>query len=125
MAQRAAAIDTKYLRKARGLTLTEMSEALDRSVGWLSEVERDKSAPTISDLRQIAKVLGVPMSMLFGQSSAPAHEQGYVVRSGARRPMGGSEEGLIEELSFCDGVRRHWWWWRRLCCFGAACAWSA
>ncbi len=90
--------DLRALRKARGLTLTDMAEALDRSVGWLSQVERDKSEPTISDLRQIAKVLDVPMSMLFGHSSAPADEQGYVVRSGARRPMGGSEEGLVEEL---------------------------
>ncbi len=90
--------DLRALRKARGLTLTDMAEALDRSVGWLSQVERDKSEPTISDLRQIAKVLDVPMSMLFGQSSAPAHEQGYVVRAGARRAMGGSDEGLVEEL---------------------------
>lgn len=90
--------DLRALRKARGLTLVEMAEALGRSVGWLSQVERDKSEPAISDLRQMAKVLDVPMSMLFGQSSAPAHEQGYVVRAGARRPMGGSEEGLVEEL---------------------------
>ncbi|MBO9472847.1 helix-turn-helix transcriptional regulator [Shimia sp. R10_1] len=90
--------DLRALRKARGLTLTDMAEALERSVGWLSQVERDKSEPTISDLRQIAQVLDVPMSMLFGQSSAPAHEQGYIVRAGARRPMGGSDEGLIEEL---------------------------
>ncbi len=90
--------DVRALRKARGLTLVDMADQLDRSVGWLSQVERDKSEPTISDLRQIAKVLDVPMSMLFGQSSAPAHEQGYVVRAGARRPMGGSEEGLVEEL---------------------------
>ncbi|SFL17599.1 transcriptional regulator, XRE family with cupin sensor [Shimia haliotis] len=90
--------DVRALRKARGLTLVEMAEQLGRSVGWLSQVERDKSEPTISDLRAIAKALDVPMSMLFGQSSAPAHEQGYVVRAGARRPMGGSEEGLVEEL---------------------------
>ena len=52
--------DLRALRKARGLTLTEMAEALDRSVGWLSQVERDKSEPTISDLRQIATGLGGP-----------------------------------------------------------------
>jgi len=38
------------------------------------------------------------MSMLFGHSNAPAQEQGYVVRSGARRPMGSGDEGLVEEL---------------------------
>lgn len=90
--------DIRALRKARGLTLTEIAERLNRSVGWLSQVERDKSDPSISDLRQIAECLGVPMSMLFAHSAAPVDEQGYVVRAGSRRPMGSGEEGLIEEL---------------------------
>ncbi|WP_170603268.1 helix-turn-helix domain-containing protein [Ruegeria arenilitoris] len=90
--------DIRALRKARGLTLTEISTRLERSVGWFSQVERDLSDPSISDLRQIAECLDVPMSMLFAHSAAPANEQGYVVRSGTRRPMGSGKEGLIEEL---------------------------
>lgn len=90
--------DLRALRKSRGMTLVEMAEALGRSVGWLSQVERDKSEPTISDLREIAGVLGVSMSMLFGQSRAPIEEQGYIVRAGSRRRMGAGEEGLREEL---------------------------
>ena len=90
--------DLRALRKARGLTLTDLAEALGRSVGWLSQVERDKSEPSISDLRQIAKCLDVPMSMLFAHSTAPSHEQGFIVRAEARRPMGSGEEGLVEEL---------------------------
>lgn len=90
--------DLRALRKARGLTLADMAEALDRSVGWLSQVERDLSEPSISDLRQIAGCLGVPLSLLFGHANAPAEEQGHIVRAAARRPMGSGEEGLIEEL---------------------------
>lgn len=90
--------DIRALRKARGMTLIDIATRLDRSVGWLSQVERDMSEPTISDLRQIAGCLEVPMSMLFGHANAPDNEQGYVVRSGSRRPMGSGEEGLIEEL---------------------------
>ncbi|WP_137701037.1 helix-turn-helix domain-containing protein [Marimonas lutisalis] len=90
--------DLRALRKSRGHTLTDLAETLGRSVGWLSQVERDLSEPSISDLRQIAAALGVPMSMLFAHAAAPAEEQGYVVRADARRPMGSSEEGLIEEL---------------------------
>ncbi|MET4101709.1 transcriptional regulator with XRE-family HTH domain [Roseovarius sp. MBR-78] len=90
--------DLRALRRARGLTLAAVAARLGRSVGWLSQVERDLSEPSISDLRQVAEVLGVPMSLLFGHASAPSDEQGYVVRSGARRPMGSGEEGLIEEL---------------------------
>lgn len=90
--------DIRALRKSRGLTLAGMAAQLGRSVGWLSQVERDKSEPSISDLRQIARVLDVPMSMLFGRSVAASDEAGYVVRAGARRRMGSDEDGLLEEL---------------------------
>ena len=90
--------DLRALRKARGVTLSDLSDQLGRSVGWLSQVERDKSEPAIGDLRHIARVLDVPISMLFGQSCAPADEEGLVVRHSARRQIGSGEGGLFEEL---------------------------
>ena len=90
--------DLRALRKTRGLTLSDMAERLERSVGWLSQVERDKSEPTIADLREIAGVLDVSVSMLFRHAAAPAHEAGYVVRKGSRRPIGSHIAGLAEEL---------------------------
>lgn len=63
--------DLRALRKSRGLTLSDMAESLGRSVGWLSQVERDLSNPSISDLREIAALLGVPISMLFRHAAAP------------------------------------------------------
>lgn len=90
--------DLRALRKARGVTLAALADALGRSVGWLSQVERDLSEPSISDLRKMADVLGVPISMLFGQAMAPAEEAGHVVRRGARRQIGSGEGGLREEL---------------------------
>lgn len=90
--------DLRALRKARGVTLSDMAERLGRSVGWLSQVERDKSQPSINDLRAITTMLDVPISLLFGQSASPAHEAGYVVRQGARRQIGTGEGGLVEEL---------------------------
>ncbi|MEM7472830.1 MAG: cupin domain-containing protein [Pseudomonadota bacterium] len=90
--------DLRALRKARGMTLIELSEVLGRSVGWLSQVERDKSEPGVTDLRMIAKALDVSVSSLFRQSAVPVAEQGYVVRAGARRPIGSREAGLVEEL---------------------------
>lgn len=90
--------DLRALRKARGLTLSELAEKLDRSVGWLSQVERDKSEPSISTLRQIASILDISVSSLFGQDAVPVEEQGYIVRATARRPIGSREAGLVEEL---------------------------
>ena len=90
--------DLRALRKQRGVTLSALSERLGRSVGWLSQVERDLSELSISDLRKIAAALDVPLSMLFGHAAAPAEEDGYVVRAGARRQIGSGEGGLFEEL---------------------------
>ncbi len=90
--------DLRALRKARGLTLVDLAERLDRSVGWLSQVERDKSEPSINDLREIARILDVSVSMLFRHEAAPANEAGYIVRRTARRPIGPTIDGLIEEL---------------------------
>ncbi|MEM1073793.1 MAG: XRE family transcriptional regulator [Pseudomonadota bacterium] len=90
--------DLRALRKARGHTLADLAERLGRSVGWLSQVERGKSDPSIHDLRLIADALDVSVSMLFRHAAAPACEAGYVVRKSARRPIGSSIEGLVEEL---------------------------
>ncbi|KIN75262.1 DNA-binding protein [Sulfitobacter noctilucae] len=90
--------DLRALRKGRGLTLSDMADALGRSVGWLSQVERDISEPSITDLRHIAAKLDVSVSMLFRHEAAPAHEAGFVVRKDARRAIGSHTAGLVEEL---------------------------
>ncbi|WP_420012366.1 helix-turn-helix domain-containing protein [Tateyamaria sp.] len=90
--------DLRALRKARGLTLQAMANAVGRSVGWVSQVERDLSEPSITDLRHIAATLDVAVSTLFRRGASPAIEDGYVVRSGARRPIGSRAAGLVEEL---------------------------
>lgn len=97
LSSRTLGADLRALRKARGFTLAHLAERLDRSVGWLSQVERDLSEPSISDLRHMAKVLDVSISSLF-RSVAPAGEQGLVVRADGRRPIGSRGEGLVEEL---------------------------
>jgi len=89
--------DIRALRKARGLTLVALGEACGRSVGWLSQVERDLSEPSITDLRYLARALDVSVSSLF-RSAAPEHEQGMIVRANARRPIGSRGAGLVEEL---------------------------
>lgn len=91
-------VDLRALRKSRGVTLTDLSEKMGRSVGWLSQVERDISSPTINELRQLAKIFNVPLSLFFGSSEAKANEVGRVVRKSARRKIGGGDIGLVEEL---------------------------
>ncbi|HSF94542.1 MAG TPA: XRE family transcriptional regulator [Thermohalobaculum sp.] len=90
--------DLRALRKARGLTLTELAVKVGRSVGWLSQVERDLAEPTIADLRRLADALEQPLSLFFGPSNAPEDERGYVVRWNSRRALGTAGQGLVEQL---------------------------
>jgi len=90
--------DLRALRKARGLTLTELALKVGRSVGWLSQVERDLAEPTIADLRRLADALERPLSLLFGPNPAPEDERGYVVRWNSRRALGSAGQGLVEQL---------------------------
>ena len=89
--------DLRALRKSRGLTLVELANRLNRSVGWMSQVERDISIPTISDLRELAELLDVSVTSLAHTGSV-AGEEGLVVRKNARRPIGSRSPGLVESL---------------------------
>jgi transcriptional regulator with XRE-family HTH domain len=90
--------DLRALRRSRGLTLTELGARIGRSVGFLSQIERDLSDVAIADLRRIAAALDVPLGLFFVQDGAPEDERGHVVRADGRRRIGSSESGLVEEL---------------------------
>ena len=90
--------DLRSLRKSRRLTLDELATRLNRSVGWLSQVERDLSTPSITDLRHLAAALDVSVAMFARHAAAPHDELGYVVRKEARRPIGSRISGLVEEF---------------------------
>ncbi|MCY1719119.1 helix-turn-helix transcriptional regulator [Prolixibacteraceae bacterium Z1-6] len=55
----------REVRKRRGLTLVELSEASTVSVSHLSEIEKGKRIPSIIVLKKIAKVLKVAVYYLL------------------------------------------------------------
>lgn len=96
--QAAVGRDIRALRKSRGLTLAELALKVGRSIGWMSQAERGRSALSINDLRRIARALDAPISWFFAHEGVPEAERGYVVRAGSRRQIGSVEGGLVEEL---------------------------
>lgn len=92
-------LQIRQLRRSRGLTLTQLAEMSGRSVGNLSEIERDKSPITIQTLGDIAQALDVPINWFFGPAAdTPPEEEGLIVRRDARRRINLSQAGTIEEL---------------------------
>lgn len=90
--------DLRALRQRRGLSLQEVALLLGRSVGFVSQIERGLSEPSIDDLRQLARIHDVPLSWFFDHSSDDLTETGHIVRGHSRRKLGSAESGLIEEL---------------------------
>lgn len=90
--------DLRVLRKRRGWTLIEVAHAVGRSVGWLSQVERNISEPSASELQALADKLDVSPESFFGRSPSLPEEADIIVRNDARRHLGHRVGGLAEEL---------------------------
>lgn len=90
--------DIRALRKQKNLTLADLAEALGRSIGWLSQIERNQTDPSIQDLQKIAKKFEIPISFFFRNSQAPTEELGTIVRKQNRTALGSRDSGLVEEL---------------------------
>lgn len=87
------------LRKAKGITLATMSQQINRSLGYLSQVERGVSALPIPVLKAISEVLGVNISWFFhSDTETPLQELKYIVRSDQRRRLNYTGTGITEEL---------------------------
>ena len=79
------AILIRDLRKHKNLTLGELAARIDRSVGFLSQVERGLSRPTVADLTAISESLGVPTTYFY---SLPKPRQvPWVTRPDERRTL--------------------------------------
>lgn len=87
------------LRRAKGVTIPDLAARIDRSVGWLSQIERGISQVTISALHQIAQALEVQVSWFFAQGATPTPDEvGVVVRKANRRRLDFHGSGVHEEI---------------------------
>ena len=90
--------EIKSLRKAKGLSLQELGSACGKSIGFLSQVERGLSTPSISDLHQIANTLEVQISWFFPDGAAAEPSDGGVVVRKARRRRLAFASGIADYL---------------------------
>lgn len=91
--------EIRDLRKARDITLTELSERTALSQGYLSQVERGISTPSIKALHSISQALGVTVSWFF-QGPSASEDDGLgdiVVRKDRRRKLV-FNSGITDEL---------------------------
>ena len=87
------------LRRAKGMRIAGLADAIGRSVGHVSQLERGLSPVTIPDLKKMADALGVEINWFFqGQAMAPPEERDIIVRQANRRELTYSGTGVREAL---------------------------
>lgn len=90
--------EIKHLRKARSLTIAELSLATGLSSGYLSQIERAISSPSVKALHSISRALGVTISWFFSPETGDTGAlRDLVVRAGSRRTLT-FENGIRDEL---------------------------
>jgi transcriptional regulator with XRE-family HTH domain len=88
----------RELRVAKEMTLQELSIGTNLSVGYLSQVERGLSVPSVSALRIIANTLDITVSWFFQPLEKDTKSEGaYIVRAHERRKLR-FESGITDEL---------------------------
>jgi transcriptional regulator with XRE-family HTH domain len=76
----------RALRYERGLSLKAVAGGAGLSIGYLSQVERGLSSPSLRVLTQVADLLGVGLAALFGGQEGPEAD-GIVTRAGERAAL--------------------------------------
>ncbi len=59
----------RRLRKLRGLTIEELASKANLTKGFISQLERDLTVPTVNTLKQMLDVLGIDLSSFFSDLS--------------------------------------------------------
>jgi len=60
----------RSIRKRKNLTIVELSEQINVTSGYISQIERDLISPSLSVLRRMSEALGIPLSVLFSNETA-------------------------------------------------------
>jgi transcriptional regulator with XRE-family HTH domain len=62
----------RALRRERGLTMEQVAAATSLTKGFISQLERDRTQPSLSSIARICNALGVRLSHVFEREPAPA-----------------------------------------------------
>jgi transcriptional regulator with XRE-family HTH domain len=95
--------EIRQLRKVRGITLQQLALATGKSVGFLSQVERNLTLPSVAALQDISEALAVHIGWFFpDDTSGDPEEREHIVRQQNRRRLTYSELSGTEYLGLHD-----------------------
>ena len=93
----------KALRIANDLTLEELASRSELTKGFLSQLERDLTSPSISTLEDILEALGTNLSEFFAaepEEQIVFHQGDFFIDEGEDHTI----EWIIPNAQKCDGT---------------------
>ncbi|PWJ84418.1 XRE family transcriptional regulator [Pseudaminobacter salicylatoxidans] len=87
-------------RRQLDLTLDAVASATSLTKGFLSDIERDKTSPSVASLVKLCDVLGMPVGDLFSSSESA------VVKANERAPIKFGGTGVSDHLLTPSGSLR-------------------
>ncbi|RTE08372.1 helix-turn-helix domain-containing protein [Paenibacillus whitsoniae] len=92
----------RAIRKRKNITIAQICEETGLSQGFISQVETNKTSPSISTLENIAQSLKVPLAYLLLKKE----DRMNIIRKNERRiTTSGSENLKVEHLSSTKNVK--------------------
>lgn len=89
----------RHLRKARGRSLKDVAAATGLSVGFISQVERGLSSPSVKVLAGLADALDVSIGDLIGgEADTSGNDNRVVARIHDRTRINFGKSGIVKEL---------------------------
>ncbi|SHE97286.1 helix-turn-helix domain-containing protein [Clostridium fallax] len=91
----------KNFRKKKGLTIKDLSEKTNLSIGFISNLERDLSSPTIHNLENICDALGIDLIDILDSNN----ENEDIVHKDERKQIFSTEDNKITFESLLKGAK--------------------
>jgi transcriptional regulator with XRE-family HTH domain len=88
----------RELRRKANLSLETVAGRSELSVGFLSQIERGLSSPSLRVLATLADVLGVGIAALFGSQASGDASHGVIIRSAERAELKLWRSGISKQL---------------------------
>lgn len=79
----------RAVRKAAHMTLSNLAKTTNKSIGFLSQIERDAVMPSLTTLQDICEALGIGIGWFFNEQpiSSDSIEHQYIVRRNKRKKL--------------------------------------
>lgn len=100
----------KELRKDRGLTLTDLANKTELSLGFLSNLERGQTSPTIAALHTVCNALDITLNDIINTNDTHQEEEDSdgevvsIVRADERLPLFDQDNGNLHYDAMTDGT---------------------